>query len=228
VSGESFLSRWSRRKSASEAGAAGPTADAVPAQAGTQSDEARVAGPTADPVPAQAGTQSDASTSPAAVSASSQSVEPASPRPLPPVESLTPESDFAAFMRPGVDPSLKRQAFKKLIEDPRYNVMDGLDVYIDDYSKADPLPEGWLEKMNQVRYLGIFKEDAEKGDAATGSPELAQAPQGAEQLAEPEALPEAMQDAPVSFPPRLVPADTSGEEKPAAEVGKSVGMKGGS
>ena len=43
--------------------------------------------------------------------------------------------------------------FKTLFQDPHYNVMDGLDTYIDDYSKPDPLPEGWLEKMNQVARL---------------------------------------------------------------------------
>jgi Protein of unknown function (DUF3306) len=214
-----FLSRWSRRKSASRAGAAGPTADAVPAQAastagtaGPTADAVRpqvastagTAGPTADAVPAQAGIQSQR---------------------LPPIESLTPDSDFAEFMKPGVDPSLKRDAFKKLIEDPRFNVMDGLDVYIDDYSKPDPLPEGWLEKMSQVRYLGIFKDDEEKAEDAQD----AQAAQDAENTetaasTEPQSLP----DAPVSFPPQAVPADTSIDQIPPAEVGKSGGMKGGS
>ena len=77
---------------------------------------------------------------------------------LPSIESLTPESDFSPFMRPQVDASLRRQALKTLFQDPRFNVMDGLDVYIDDYSKPDPLPEGWLEKMNQVARLGEYRE----------------------------------------------------------------------
>ena len=29
---------------------------------------------------------------------------------------------------------------KKLFSDPHFNVMDGLDTYIDDYGKPDPLP----------------------------------------------------------------------------------------
>ena len=58
---------------------------------------------------------------------------------LPPVESLTIDSDFSAFLQPKVDEALKRQALKKLFRDPRFNVMDGLDVYIDDYSKPDPI-----------------------------------------------------------------------------------------
>jgi len=79
-------------------------------------------------------------------------VVPAAPAPasapaLPPVESLTIDSDFAPFFQPQVDESLKRQALKKLFADPRFNVMDGLDVYIDDYTKFDPIPPDVLERL---------------------------------------------------------------------------------
>ena len=83
---------------------------------------------------------------------------PADPPPLPDVATLTPDSDFTGFMHENVPEGLKRQALKTLFQDPRFNVMDGLDVYIDDYSKPDPLPEGWLEKMNQVARLGEYRE----------------------------------------------------------------------
>jgi hypothetical protein len=134
---ETFLARWLRRKreAASAAGPARPTADAVPVPTGTQSPA-----PAGDAVPPMA-------------------KEPGEP--LPPVESLTPESDFTPFMKPEVDAGTKRQAMKALFRDPQFNVMDGLDVYIDDYSKPDPLPEGWLEKLEQVKRLGIFREPQE-------------------------------------------------------------------
>lgn len=74
--------------------------------------------------------------------------------PLPPVESLTPESDFAPFMAADVDGAVRRQALKTLFSDPRYNVMDMMDVYVDDYSAPDPLPESWLKKLEQVSRLG--------------------------------------------------------------------------
>ena len=66
---------------------------------------------------------------------------------LPPVDSLTIDSDFAAFLSPKVDEAVKRAALRKLFGDPRFNVMDGLDVYIDDYTKADPIPEDVLAKL---------------------------------------------------------------------------------
>jgi hypothetical protein len=104
---------------------------------------------------------------------------PAPPEPLPPVESLTPESDFVPFMKADVDAAVKRQALKTLFQDPRFNVMDGLDVYIDDYSKPDPLPPGWLEKMTQTARLGEYREP----DPEPETPKVAQpdpdAPAGA-------------------------------------------------
>lgn len=68
---------------------------------------------------------------------------------LPPLESLTFDSDFTAFLKAGVDPTVKRAALKKLLHDPRFNVMDGLDVYIDDYTKADPIPPDMLSELMQ-------------------------------------------------------------------------------
>jgi hypothetical protein len=46
---------------------------------------------------------------------------------------------------------------KKLFSDPHFNVMDGLDIYIDDYSIAEPIPPSMLEKMYQSTALGLFQ-----------------------------------------------------------------------
>lgn len=96
-----------------------------------------------------------------------------SPAPLPSVESLTPESDFAAFMNPDVDPAMRGQALKTLFGDARYNLMDGLDVYIDDYTKPDPLPEGWLEKLNQFAALDGISEPVPGAEEAPAQPQVA-------------------------------------------------------
>ena len=58
-----------------------------------------------------------------------------------------------AFLQPKVDESLKRQALRKLFADPRFNVMDGLDVYIDDYSKFEPIPPELVAQLNQAKFL---------------------------------------------------------------------------
>ena len=70
---------------------------------------------------------------------------------LPPVESLDFESDFGAFLRAKVDEGVRRAALRKLFSDPRFNIMDGLDIYIEDYSKEDPIPAGLLAQLEHVR-----------------------------------------------------------------------------
>src|SRR5439155_4992465 len=76
------------------------------------------------------------------------------PMTLPSVESLTFDSDFTVFLQPKVDEALKRRALKKLFSDPAFNVMDGLDTYIDDYSKPDPISPELVRELVQGR--GIF------------------------------------------------------------------------
>ena len=92
---------------------------------------------------------------------------PAVPPELPPLDGLSFESDFAAFMRAKVDDRVRRAALKKLFADPRFNVMDGLDVYIDDYSKDDPIPPGMLAQLEHARTT-LFgpRPDADAGKPA--------------------------------------------------------------
>lgn len=88
--------------------------------------------------------------------------------------------DFSAFMKPDVDPAVQQAAMKKMFSDPHFNVMDGLDIYIDDYSKPDPIPMEMLKRMAQSDMLNIFRKD---GDEKTPSAQAAanQAPEVEEQ-----------------------------------------------
>jgi hypothetical protein len=72
------------------------------------------------------------------------------------------DPDFSAFMKPDVDPSVQQAALKKMFTDPHFNIMDGLDIYIDDYSKPDPLPPGMLERMVQSDMLNLFRKSSEE------------------------------------------------------------------
>jgi hypothetical protein len=85
------------------------------------------------------------------------------------------DPDFSAFMQPNVDPAVQQAALKKMFTDPHFNIMDGLDIYIDDYSKEDPLPPGMLEMMRQSDMLGLFKKVLDEpvlSVAANNAPEL--------------------------------------------------------
>ena len=67
------------------------------------------------------------------------------------------DPDFSAFMRADVDPAVQQAALKKMFSDPHFNVMDGLDIYIDDYSNPELLPPEMLRGMVQSELLGLFK-----------------------------------------------------------------------
>lgn len=58
---------------------------------------------------------------------------------MPPLESLTAESDFSDFMSPGVSESLRKAALRKLFHMPHLNVVDGLDDYAEDFTSFEPL-----------------------------------------------------------------------------------------
>ena len=91
-------------------------------------------------------------------------IDPKGPPPeLPPVEQLTIDSDFRSFFHPKVGEDVRRAALKKLFSDPRFNVMDGLDVYIDDYTKNEPIPPEMMAGLRQAQnILRWAKEDAEE------------------------------------------------------------------
>lgn len=76
------------------------------------------------------------------------------------------ESEYEAFMRPEIDPATRTAALKKLFGDPHFNTMDGLDVYIDDYSIADPIPSAMLKALGAARTLGLFDDDAKAAPLA--------------------------------------------------------------
>lgn len=93
-----------------------------------------------------------------------KATDPKAPAPeLPPLDKLTFDSDYRGFFHPKVDEGMRRAALKKLFSDPSFNVMDGLDVYIDDYSKSDPIPAAMLASLVQAqKILGWAKEDEEQ------------------------------------------------------------------
>jgi hypothetical protein len=133
---ESFLSRWSRRKRAE------------PGQ--VQAEDERLAREQAPPMPAQV---------------TAESAPPVPLPDLPPIESLTPQADFTPFMQPEVPVQMKNAALKKLFTDPHFNMMDGLDTYIDDYTKPDPIPEAMLRSLVQSKTLKLFEEIEEEKTA---------------------------------------------------------------
>lgn len=65
-----------------------------------------------------------------------ESVEPAllTDEDMPPIESLTADSDYTGFMSPKVSETLRRLALRKLFHGAEFNICDGLDDYDGDYT----------------------------------------------------------------------------------------------
>ena len=110
---------------------------------------------------------------PAPITPEVEAIPPASLEDVEKIDRFDP--DFSSFMKPDVDPAVQQAALKKMFTDPHFNVMDGLDIYIDDYSKPDPLSPGMLERMVQGDMLGLFSkaEDALTPQEGKAAPQTA-------------------------------------------------------
>ena len=108
---ESFLGRWSRLKAQAREHESHP----VPVAQQHGSDELPAstaqAPPRADPPTVQ----------------------------LPDLDALDQDSDYSAFLTPGVDAALRKRALRKLFSSAKFNVFDGLDTYRDDFTSFPPL-----------------------------------------------------------------------------------------
>ena len=149
-----FLSRWSRRKldAQHELPLAEPASTTPPAPAEVFSRP--IAADTTEPP--IAGTEEPVATPVTAA--------PSGHKPLPTLDdvaALTTDSDFSMFVGKGVTPEVKNAAMKKLFSDPHYNTMDGLDIYIDDYSQPEVMPQSMLRKMVGARVLNLFTDEDE-------------------------------------------------------------------
>jgi len=132
---DGFLGRWSQRKQAVREGkplVEPPVAPAVVNQAAAA--DQHLAEAPRQPVPAPPPTLED-------------------------VKALNADSSFAPFVSRGVSPEVRNAAMKKLFADPHYNVMDGLDIYIEDYSLPSPMPAAMLRQMVSAKFLNLFDED---------------------------------------------------------------------
>jgi len=89
---------------------------------------------------------------------------PERPPELPPIDKLTPDSEYAGFMHPKVSDALRRAALKKLFADPRFNVPDPFEAYSGDWTGGEPIPEEMLAKLNQARTLLFAAKDKKEGE----------------------------------------------------------------
>ena len=150
---EGFFERWARRKQKVKEG------EVVP-------DEPTAAPPEALPVAGAERAQPD-------LPSHGEAAVPPPPT-LDDARALTPDSDFKPFLAANVAPEVKNAALKKLFADPHFNVMDGLDTYIDDYSVSTPVPESVLRQMASAKFMKLFDEQTDKDPEADASADVAE------------------------------------------------------
>ena len=148
---DGFLGRWSRRKLEVKEGIEVPPAPVVEAVT-----------PISPPLLPRHEASTEAEPLPAPPAPPAPTIEEA--------RALTPDSDFRRFAAQGVAPEVKNAAMKKLFSDPRYNVMDGLDIYTGDYSQPDPLPQSMLRQLASAKFLGFFADEEGKKQDGPSAP----------------------------------------------------------
>jgi hypothetical protein len=86
------------------------------------------------------------------------------PPALPPVDKLTPDSEFSGFMHPKVEDALRRAALKKLFSDPHFNIPDPYEAYSGDWTVGEAIPDEMMATLNQARTLLFSEEQKKKQD----------------------------------------------------------------
>jgi hypothetical protein len=143
---EPFLARWARlkRESHQPSPGSGDALEEAPAQ----------------PVRTEAAPAEED-----AVTSSEAGEEDVAAPELPPLESLTEESDFAPFLKAGVDPQLRREALRKMWRNPKYNIIDELDPYRADYKSFIALGDIITSDM-KYHAARLLREQLEKAAQA--------------------------------------------------------------
>ena len=157
-----FFSRWSKRKVQARNEAL--TQDA-PETTATPVSNAASKGPAAG-LGAPVASASSHESPPSADKLESPSESKPPPPTLDDVATLTPESDFARFVKSDVSGEVRNAALKKLFADPHFNVMDGLDTYIEDFNQTTPLPLSTIRQMAQSAFLGLAEPQPEPAQEA--------------------------------------------------------------
>jgi hypothetical protein len=194
---ENFIARWARRKAAAQDAearpAAAPATPATRADGGEgdhkENDAARAFGGALEPSPA--------------------AFDPAK---LPPIESITAQTDIRAFLAPGVPAHLTRAALRRAwASDPKIRDFVGLSENSWDFNAPDAIAGfGPLEMTDELRaQVARMLGGGVAGEAP--NPRPAQAPQ--ETLPSPEGVAELADAAPKTIPADVGSSAATGEDE---------------
>ena len=84
---------------------------------------------------------------------------------MPPLETLTEESDYTGFLSPKVSDELRKLALRKLFHGSQFNICDGLDDYDEDFTKFAKLGDVITAEMRQRAELEALKKLQQQAEA---------------------------------------------------------------
>ena len=135
---EGFLSRWSRLKNAERSGVGEESEQDIAAPAALSVDDGATEETESAPL-----TDAD----------------------MPPLESLSGNSDVSGFLSKGVSEGLRRAALRKLFHSPKFNVCDGLDDYCEDFTNFPALGSTITADMRHHMERLLKQRLAQAGEA---------------------------------------------------------------
>ena len=168
---ENFIARWARRKAAAQDAEASPAA--APAKVATRADGGE-------------GDRKESDAAPALGGAPEPSAAAFDPAKLPPIESITAETDIRAFLAPGVPAHLARAALRRAwASDPKIRDFVGLSENAWDFNAPDAIAGfGPLEMTDELRAQiarmlgGGIAGEPPKAAPAQASQEMPPSPEG--------------------------------------------------
>lgn len=220
---DGWLGRWSRRKTevgkaarASTGAKARPEPSPLPASPRETREMAAEAAPAAPPAAAGRSDKMSGETEAGARHASGPEANDETAK-LPPIETLSYDSDFKPYLASGVPEGLRREALRKLWRsDPVLANLDGLNDYDEDYSLVGKLPEVVGTLFQAGRGMVAPSEESE-GAVATRAAAPGDGTRSAPEAESPESASEASRDA-VALPRQL---GHDGRDKTEEEARKS-------
>ena len=141
---ETFLSRWSRRKTEQSSA---PAVEVETRPESLPEHDPQALAPISDEVTDEISVTAGKSDSNPEQNAEHDDPIPLTDADMPAIESLSEASDYSQFLSSGVSDELRNLALRKLFNLPQFNIVDGLNDYDEDFSKMPALSQEVVARM---------------------------------------------------------------------------------
>ncbi|MBY6187380.1 DUF3306 domain-containing protein [Marinobacter hydrocarbonoclasticus] len=185
----SFLSRWQQRKA--DVAQEEQDAQALETQH-AEAEEVAESGPSAEATAAEAAESQQ-------TGAQAEQAEATEEAPLPDPETIEQGGSFADYLKPGVDPTQRKEALRALWKQPQYNIRDGLCEYDLDYAAQPKLSAAVAAEVAKSVFRHVT-EAVEQVDKAVAKQQQLEDNSASEAVKEPQLAQAATAETPSELP----------------------------